>query len=211
MIPALIRAMHSPLFPAPSLPPRLTSRCPSMTHLAETAAKREKKTGKGRGQFYTRDCNTFETIHNLSSDRAAVGNERGVTAAAAAALARGAGRQGGGEVVLRNAQSPSRRRPRGQSWVRGGRCDDGVKVTEGMVLFWRAPSCFAQWTPAEFEIDNVRWDGYGVQGEGLFAVVSKRVFHAHVAIRPNDSLTNAGMLSSCSCAAHRFFRLCAAY
>lgn len=39
---------------------------------------------------------------------------------------------------------------------RGGYGDAGVVETEGMVLFWKAPACFAQWTPSMFEVDGVR-------------------------------------------------------
>lgn len=46
----------------------------------------------------------------------------------------------------------------GGAWTGGGGSgfDDGfVRKTEGMVLFWKEPACFVQWTPCSFEVNGV--------------------------------------------------------
>lgn len=45
----------------------------------------------------------------------------------------------------------------GGAWAGGGgRFDEGfVRTTEGMVLFWKEPACFVQWTPCTFEVKGV--------------------------------------------------------
>ncbi|CAM9972694.1 unnamed protein product [Scytosiphon promiscuus] len=40
---------------------------------------------------------------------------------------------------------------------RFGSASDCVRVTEGMVLFWKEPACFVQWTPCSFEVGGVRY------------------------------------------------------
>ncbi|CAM9516048.1 unnamed protein product [Ectocarpus sp. 4 AP-2014] len=49
--------------------------------------------------------------------------------------------------------------PRGSGRGGGGfGFDDGcVRTTEGMVLFWKEPACFVQWTPCSFELDGERY------------------------------------------------------
>ena len=38
----------------------------------------------------------------------------------------------------------------------GGGDEDVVVETDRMVLFWKAPACFAQWTPSDFVVGGVR-------------------------------------------------------
>eukprot|EP00903_Cladosiphon_okamuranus_P019175 g17637.t1 len=68
-----------------------------------------------------------------------------------------AGTGGGG---WRGGGGGGGRRRGDRAWIGdgGGGFDDGsVRETAWMVLFWKEPACFAQWTPCSFELEGVRY------------------------------------------------------
>lgn len=50
----------------------------------------------------------------------------------------------------------------------GGGDGDVMLETDGMVLFWKAPTCFAQWTTSYFKVDGVRSTNVYRGGKGSY-------------------------------------------
>lgn len=108
----------------------------------------------------------------------------------------GGGGRAGGHSFAVTGVDPWGPFPQGGGWrssggargggarARGGFDEGFVRRTEGMVLFWKEPACFVQWTPCCFEV------------QGVSQILFTGVF---VAERNGGAHESAGERQLCSC------------